>query len=36
MEPVLGKDAATRLIETVFEIERVSEIRSLRRLLQRG
>jgi 2-methylcitrate dehydratase PrpD len=36
MEPVLGKDAAARLIETVFEIERVGEIRNLRRLLQRG
>jgi len=32
--PVLGRDAAGRLIETVFSIETVTDIRSLRRLLQ--
>ena len=32
--PVLGRDSSTRLIETIFEIEKVPEIRSLRRLLQ--
>jgi len=32
--PVLGRDAASRLIETVFSIETVTDIRSLRRLLQ--
>jgi 2-methylcitrate dehydratase PrpD len=34
--PVLGRDTSTRLIETIFDIEKVAEIRSLRRLLQRG
>jgi 2-methylcitrate dehydratase PrpD len=34
--PVLGRDSATRLIETVLDIEKVTEVRSLRRLLQRG
>jgi 2-methylcitrate dehydratase PrpD len=34
--PVLGRDTSTRLIETVFDIENVTEIRSLRRLVQRG
>ena len=34
--PVLGRDTSARLIETIFEIEKVTEIRSLRRLLQRG
>jgi len=34
--PVLGRDTSTRLIETVFDIEKVTEVRSLRRLLQRG
>jgi 2-methylcitrate dehydratase PrpD len=34
--PVLGRDTSTRLIETVFDIEKVAEVRSLRRLLQRG
>jgi hypothetical protein len=34
--PVLGRDASLRLIDTIFAIERVTEIRSLRRLLQRG
>lgn len=35
-EPVLGRDNSRRLIETVFAIETVTDIRSLRRLLQRG
>jgi 2-methylcitrate dehydratase PrpD len=34
--PVLGRDPATRLIETVFDIENLTDIRSLRRLLQRN
>jgi 2-methylcitrate dehydratase PrpD len=34
--PVLGRDTSARLIETIFEIEKVTEIRSLRRLLQHG
>src|SRR6516164_5000312 len=34
--PVLGRESSTRLIETVFEIEKLTEVRSLRRLLQRG
>jgi 2-methylcitrate dehydratase PrpD len=34
--PVLGRDTSTRLIETVFDIEKVTEVRGLRRLLQRG
>ena len=34
--PVLGRESSTRLIETVFEIEKLTEIRGLRRLLQRG
>jgi 2-methylcitrate dehydratase PrpD len=34
--PVLGRDPSQRLIDTVFTIERVTEISSLRRLLQRG
>jgi 2-methylcitrate dehydratase PrpD len=33
--PVLGRDTFARLAETVFDIERVTDIRSLRRLLQR-
>jgi 2-methylcitrate dehydratase PrpD len=36
IEPVLGRETSARLIETVFEIEKVTEIHSLRRLLQRG
>ena len=35
-KPVLGRDTSARLIETVLEIERVREIRNLRRLIQRG
>jgi 2-methylcitrate dehydratase PrpD len=34
--PVLGRDASSRLIETVFGIETVTDIRNLRRLLQHG
>jgi 2-methylcitrate dehydratase PrpD len=34
--PVLGRESCTRLIDTVLEIEKLTEIRSLRRLLQRG
>jgi len=36
IEPVLGRETAAHLIETIFEIEKVTEIRGLRRLLQRG
>jgi len=34
--PVLGREASNRLIETVLAIETVTDIRSLRRLLQHG
>jgi 2-methylcitrate dehydratase PrpD len=34
--PVLGRDASSRLVETVFSIETVTDIRNLRRLLQHG
>jgi 2-methylcitrate dehydratase PrpD len=34
--PVLGRDPSKRLIETVFTIETVTDVRGLRRLLQRG
>jgi len=34
--PVLGAEQSTRLIETVFAIESVTDVRNLRRLLQRG
>jgi 2-methylcitrate dehydratase PrpD len=34
--PVVGRDTAERLIETVFAIEHVTDIRALRPLLQRG
>jgi 2-methylcitrate dehydratase PrpD len=36
IEPVLGRETSTHLIETIFEIESVTEVSSLRRLLQRG
>jgi hypothetical protein len=36
MVPVLGRDTSMRLIETIFDIEKVTEVRGLRRLLQRG
>jgi 2-methylcitrate dehydratase PrpD len=32
--PVLGRDTSKRLIETIFTIEAVSDVRNLRRLLQ--
>src|SRR5215468_1437713 len=31
--PVLGRDTSTRLIETILELEKVTEVRNLRRLL---
>ncbi len=34
--PVLGRDKSEKLIETVFSIESVTDIRNLRPLLQRG
>ena len=34
--PVLGRDPTTRLIEVVFDIDKLTEVRSLRRLLQRS
>jgi 2-methylcitrate dehydratase PrpD len=34
--PVLGRETAGRLIETVFAIESITDIRNLRPLLQRG
>ena len=34
--PVLGPDQSTRLIETIFAIESVTDVRNLRRLLQRA
>ncbi len=34
--PVLGRDTSRRLIETVFAIEAVKDVRGLRRLLQHG
>ncbi len=34
--PVLGREASQRLIETVFAIEAMTDIRQLRPLLQRG
>jgi 2-methylcitrate dehydratase PrpD len=34
--PVLGAEQSTRLIETVFSIESITDVRNLRRLLQRG
>jgi 2-methylcitrate dehydratase PrpD len=34
--PVLGREKSDKLIETVFAIETVTDVRSLRRLLQRG
>jgi hypothetical protein len=34
--PVLGAETSKRLIETVLAIESVTDIRSLRRLLQHG
>jgi len=34
--PVLGREVSRRLIDTVFAIEEMADIRSLRRLLQRS
>jgi hypothetical protein len=34
--PVLGPRDSTRLIETLFDLEKLTDIRGLRRLLQRG
>jgi 2-methylcitrate dehydratase PrpD len=34
--PVLGREASSRLIETVLAIETVTDVRTLRRLLQHG
>ena len=36
VQPVLGRDAANRLIETVLAIETVTDVRSLGPLLRRG
>jgi 2-methylcitrate dehydratase PrpD len=36
ISPVLGREPATLLIETIFDIDSLTDIRSLRRLLQRG
>jgi 2-methylcitrate dehydratase PrpD len=36
MTPVLGRDNTTRLTDTIFAIEKVTEVRALRRMLQRG
>jgi len=33
---VLGRDPSAKLIETIFEIEKVADIRTLRRMFQRG
>jgi hypothetical protein len=34
--PVLGRETSERLIETVYAIETVTDVRRLRSLLQRG
>jgi 2-methylcitrate dehydratase PrpD len=36
MTPVLGREVAARLIDMIFGIEELADIRNLRRLLQRG
>jgi 2-methylcitrate dehydratase PrpD len=36
ISPVLGREPATRLIDAVFDIENQTDIRGLRKLLQRG
>jgi hypothetical protein len=36
MAPILGREKSDRLIETVFAIETVTDVRNLRPLLQRG
>ena len=34
--PILGRETSERLIETVYAIEKLTDIRKLRPLLQRG
>src|SRR5246127_1252619 len=34
--PVLGRDPSAKLIEAIFEIEKVADVRTLRRMFQRG
>jgi hypothetical protein len=34
--PVLGRDPSAKLIETILEIEKVADVRTLRRMFQRG
>ena len=34
--PILGREKSDKLIETVFAIETIADVRSLRPLLQRG
>ncbi|HLZ05072.1 MAG TPA: MmgE/PrpD family protein [Bradyrhizobium sp.] len=36
ISPVLGRDTAMHLIDTVFDLEKQADIRGLRKLLQRG
>jgi hypothetical protein len=36
MAPILGREVSEHLIETVFAIETIADIRQLRPLLQRG
>jgi 2-methylcitrate dehydratase PrpD len=36
ISPVLGRESSTRLIETVFDLENLTDTRGLRRLLQRA
>ena len=36
ISPVLGREPATRLIDVVFDMENLTDIRGLRKLLQRG
>jgi len=36
MTPVLGREVSTHLIDMIFGIEELADIRNLRRLLQRG
>jgi hypothetical protein len=34
--PILGRDTSTRLIDTVYAIEKLGDVRGLRPLLQRA
>jgi hypothetical protein len=34
--PILGREKSEKLIETVFAIETITDVRNLRPLLQRG